>query len=299
MRDHFMGYVRADGSVGVRNLRLALPSVVCANRAALEAVRSVSDGVAIEHPVGCAQIGADRDQTKRVLVGVGAHPNVRTTAVIGLGCEGVPAAEVFEEVQGRRSMASVVTIQSAGGTTEAAAAARVFLEQDPPISNATRQEVSIHHLVLGVGPIEGLGSKGREVVDAFLRRGGKVVQSNTGESGAMPYAARIPDDADRVLMEAGEGSNQVMTGLAASGAQILLAECDRYRVGGHPVVPVIRIGYDPAIRAALQDDMDGMMNDRDAEAWVDWILDVASGEKTMAEMLGSSVFAIARIGPTL
>lgn len=299
MRDDFMGYVRPDGTVGVRDHRLALPSVVCANRAAIEAVRLVSGGVAIEHPIGCAQIGSDRDQTKRVLVGMGSHPNVRTTAVIGLGCEGVPAAEVFEAVQGQRSMASVVTIQAAGGTDEAAATARSFLEQESA-GSVSRQPVPIHRLVLGVGPIEGLGAKGRAVVEAFLNRGGQVVQSATGEAGAIPYAARVPEHANWVKMEAGEGTNQVITGLAATGAQILLAQCDRYHLGGHPVVPVIRIGYDQALRKALQDDMDGMIDDRDADAWVDWILEVASGEHiTMAEMLGSSVFAIARIGPTL
>ena len=120
MRDHFMGYLRSDGSAGVRDYRLALPSVVCANRAAIKAAREISSGVAIEHPIGCAQIGADREQTKRVLIGVGSHPNVMATAVIGLGCEGVPAAEVFEAVQGYRVMASVITIQAAGGTEKAA-----------------------------------------------------------------------------------------------------------------------------------------------------------------------------------
>lgn len=299
MRDHFMGYVRSDGSVGVRDHLLALPSVVCANRAAMEAAREVPCGAAVEHPVGCAQIGADREQTKRVLVGVGSHPNVRTTAVIGLGCEGLPAIEVFGEVQARRSMADVVTIQEAGGTEEAAIKAGQFLKQEAT-RDIRRQEVAIHRLALGVGPILGLGIKGREVVEAFLNRGGKVVQSGIGEKGALPYAARIPDDADWAIMEAGEGSSQVMTGLAATGAQILLAQCDRRHFGGNPVVPVIRIGYDHNLHAALQDDMDGMIEDRDPDGWVDWILDVASGtQPTMAEVFGSSVFTIARVGPTL
>lgn len=299
MRDHFMGYLRADGSVGVRNYRLALPSVVCANRAATEAARQVSNGVAIEHPIGCAQIGADREQTKRVLVGIGSHPNVMATAVIGLGCEGVPAAEVFDAVQGCRSMASVITIQEAGGTDEAAAQARLFLQTEHP-SPPARQKVSIHQLLLGVGPVAGLGIKGQAIIKAFLKRGGRVVQSATGEVGALPYATKMPDALDCAKMEAGEGSSQVMTGLAATGAQILLAECDRHHLGGHPVVPVIRIGYDHKLRAALQDDMDGMLDDRDADAWVDWILAVANGERTtMAESSGASVFAIARVGPTL
>lgn len=299
MRDHFMGYLRSDGSVGVRDYRLALPSVVCANRAAIQAADKISRGVAIEHPIGCAQIGSDREQTKRVLVGVGSHPNVMATAIIGLGCEGVPAAEVFDGVQTCRSMASMVTIQAAGGTEEAATQARLFLQAEH-LGPSVRQKMSIHQLLLGVGPVAGLGLKGQEIIEAFLHRGGRVVQSATGDAGALPYATKMPDSLDCAKMEAGEGSNQVMTGLAATGAQVLLAECDRHHVGGHPVVPVIRIGYDHHLRTALQDDMDGMMDDRDADAWVDWILEVASGERTtMAESSGASVFAIARVGPTL
>ncbi len=295
MRTEFLGYRRFSGQVGVRDHRLALPSVVCATRAAFWAVEE-TDAIFIEHPIGCAQIGADREQTRRVLVGMGAHPNVRAVAVIGLGCEGVPAEEVYEGLQAAGQWASVVTIQASGGTREAAQSARRFLETTPP---ASREPAGIRDLLLGVGPIDGLGRAGRRLIEAFLDRGGRVVYSTREAVDALPYGAPVPEKTVYAAMQAGSGATETMTGLGASGAQILLGQCDPHNLGGHPVVPVIRLGGDERWRTALSDDMDGLISDRDADLWVDFILAVASGEMTMTESLGSSSFAIERIGPTL
>ncbi|NMP21382.1 UxaA family hydrolase [Sulfobacillus harzensis] len=295
MRTEFMGYRRSGGHVGVRDYLLALPSVVCATRAAFWAVEG-TDAIAIEHPIGCAQIGADREQTRRVLVGIGAHPNVRAAMVIGLGCEGVPAQEVYQGLLDRGQATAVATIQESGGTREAAQAARTFLAG---VKAVPREQVGIQDLVLGVGPIEALGAAGRALVEAFLDRGGRIVFSATDDPGALPYGTPIPPSVRCAAMEAGTGPTETMTGLAACGAQILLGICDPHNLGGHPIVPVIRLGADERFRRALSDDMDGMIGDRDPDGWVDWILAVASGEMTLSESLGTASFAIERIGPTL
>lgn len=295
MRTDFLGYRRSCGKVGVRDYLLALPSVVCATRAAFWAVEG-TDAIQIEHPIGCAQIGIDREQTRRVLVGIGAHPNVRATAVIGLGCEGVPADEVYRGLQDVGQPASVVTIQASGGTREAAQAARNFLATITP---ASREPRGIQELLLGVGPIDALGTKGRQLIEAFLDRGGRVVYSTTDAADALPYGAPVPPNAREAAMQAGSGPTETMTGLAASGAQMLFGICDPHNLGGHPIVPVIRLGADERFRKAFSDDMDGLISDRDGDQWVDWILAVASGEMTMTESLGTASFAIERIGPTL
>ncbi|MCL4351557.1 MAG: UxaA family hydrolase, partial [Firmicutes bacterium] len=58
-RREFLGYRRENGTAGVRDLLLVLPAVVCANRAAWAAAQAIPGSVALEHPLGCAQIGAD------------------------------------------------------------------------------------------------------------------------------------------------------------------------------------------------------------------------------------------------
>ena len=295
-RTIFLGYVRSNGTVGVRDYLLALPSVVCATRAAAWAVDDLPGAVNVEHPVGCAQIGADRDQTLRVLVGVGSHPNVRQTAVLGLGCEGVPAQEVANRIRARNCRVEVTTIQAAGGTREAAQRARTVLLESAP--TADRQPVSIKRLVLGIGPINQLGEPGRAVVEAYLARGGRVIEI-AGPGTPLDYAAAPDVASQRMVTEGTVGANEAITGLVASGAQMILAQCDADNIGGHPVAPVMRIGYEARLQGALADDMDGMIEDRRPDEWVDWILEVASGETTAAEKSGASTFAIRRIGPTL
>ncbi|MCY0899686.1 MAG: UxaA family hydrolase [Firmicutes bacterium] len=272
----FWGIRRPDGRVGVRDYLLALPSVVCSQRAAARAVADLPQGVALAHPVGCAQIGADREITRSILIGMGRHPNVRGTVVVGLGCEGVPAAEVGAGIEAAGVPVSVVTIQAAGGTEEAARQAEEILKVwGAPSVERTR--VPISELVLGVGHIEGLGSAGEAVIEAFQARGGQI--------------RRVPPD------EA--GTSAALTALAAEGVHLIVEQCDAEHVGGHPIVPVVRWGYEPALASALADDWDGLIGERTADEWVDWLLRIAGGELTAAEALGAVTFAIGRRGPTL
>jgi altronate dehydratase large subunit len=277
---------------------LVLPSVVCATAAVREAAQSIPQAVFFEHPIGCAQIGSDRDQTLRTLVGVGAHPNVRDTVVIGLGCEGVPAQEVYQAIMERQHTAHVITIQAAGGTE--AAAQQAIADLTPDLSDSTpRQSVIVDHLILGVGTIDGWGAEGRHLIEACLDRGMRVIEGTVGGPQVLPYGSAMPVDVRHAAMEAPVGDSALITGLAAAGAHNIIAQADLHHLGGHPIVPVIRLGYQEKQRSALVDDMDGMFEDRTPDAWVDWILEVASGVQTMVETMHTETFAIERIGPTL
>ena len=91
----FMGYERADGSVGIRNEIWIVPTVGCVNgnaKAIADACRDlVSDGIdaviPLSHPYGCSQMGDDQEHTREVLAGLIRHPNAGGVLVLGLGCE--------------------------------------------------------------------------------------------------------------------------------------------------------------------------------------------------------------------
>jgi altronate dehydratase large subunit len=191
------GYLRENGEVGIRDHLLALPSVVCSNRAALEAGRAVG-GVSIEHPLGCAQIGADKDQTWRTLVGVGAHPNVRHTVVIGLGCEGVQASTIHQGILDRGRAADVFSIQSAGGTDQASSLAEDVLQNHQP-QPVDQVPISASKLLLGVADLKPLGERGEAIVQAFLAAGGRVLRAMTLSHSApsdhvVNYAEPVPGE---------------------------------------------------------------------------------------------------------
>ncbi len=294
----FLGWVRANGQVGVRNHLLVLPSVVCATHTVREAAHEISDAVYFEHPIGCAQIGRDRDQTLRTLVGMGAHPNVRDTVVIGLGCEGVPAEEVYQGIIERHHPAQVITIQAAGGSQKAAQKAIAALRSSP--SNPTvREAVAVDRLILGVGTINGWGTQGHHLIEACLDRGLRVLEGTNSRPRVLPYGAPMLENVQYAAMEAPVGDSALITGLAASGAHLIIAQADAHHLGGHPIVPVMRLGYEEKQRPTLLDDIDGMWEDRTPDGWVDWILEVASGVATMVEEMRTETFAIERIGPTL
>lgn len=80
----FRGYRRENARVGVRNHVVILPVDDLSN-AACEAVANNIKGVmAIPHPYGRLQFGADLELHFRTLIGTGANPNVAAVVVIGI-----------------------------------------------------------------------------------------------------------------------------------------------------------------------------------------------------------------------
>lgn len=82
----FMGYVRENGDVGIRNDIFIVVTVGCVNKVA-ERLASMTGAVAFTHPFGCSQLGDDQTVTQKVLKGIVNHPNAGGVLVLGLGCE--------------------------------------------------------------------------------------------------------------------------------------------------------------------------------------------------------------------
>jgi (2R)-sulfolactate sulfo-lyase subunit beta len=80
----FRGYRRANGRVGVRNHVVVLPVDDISNAAAEGVARNIMGTMAIPHPYGRLQFGADLELHFRTLIGTGANPNVAAVVVIGI-----------------------------------------------------------------------------------------------------------------------------------------------------------------------------------------------------------------------
>jgi (2R)-sulfolactate sulfo-lyase subunit beta len=78
----FLGYRRENGRVGVRNHVLILPVDDLSNAAAEAVANNVKGALAIPHPYGRLQFGADLDLHFRTLIGAGSNPNVAAVVVI-------------------------------------------------------------------------------------------------------------------------------------------------------------------------------------------------------------------------
>ncbi len=108
LNSEFMGYLRENGEVGIRNEIWIINTVGCVNKTAEILAReantkyvSLTDGVfSFPHPFGCSQLGEDHKNTQKVLAGLVNHPNAAGVLVLGLGCENNNIPE-FKKVLGK------------------------------------------------------------------------------------------------------------------------------------------------------------------------------------------------------
>jgi (2R)-sulfolactate sulfo-lyase subunit beta len=80
----FHGYKRENGRVGVRNHVIILPVDDLSNAACEAVANNIKGTLAIPHPYGRLQFGADLDLHFRTLIGTGSNPNVAAVVVIGI-----------------------------------------------------------------------------------------------------------------------------------------------------------------------------------------------------------------------
>ena len=188
---NFMGYRRPDGTVGIRNHVLVLPTVNCANQVARGIAANVRGTVWVEHQHGCSQLGADAEQTARAFIGHGIHPNVYGVVVAGLGCEVIRAQDIAAEIKKQcpYKPVHIIIIQDEGGSNTAiqagaAAAQRMMIEA----SMLKREPIAAAELILGTecgGSDACSGLSGNPalgvVSDMLIDAGGTAILAETAE----------------------------------------------------------------------------------------------------------------------
>lgn len=194
----FVGYERADGRLGVRNRILVLPSVICSHLVAEEIASRADRAIATPHDHGCAQLGADNDQTAATLHGMGANPNVAGTVVVGLGCEEVQSDTVAAALADRDLPVREVSIQNAGGTDPCIeAGVEAAAELAHHADAVTDTSASLGDLTVGVvvGDVEESTVRNANplisgIIDRITNAGGRVLVAGNERFAAHPGAVR-------------------------------------------------------------------------------------------------------------
>lgn len=183
------GYRRENGSYGIRNHVLVIPASVCASETATRIAMHVPGAVAIPHQHGCCQMGADFIQTVRTLVGFGKNPNVGGVLVVGLGCEGIQAADLVKGIRESGKMVESIIIQEEGGTPGAIEKGVKLLKAiAEKVDRMEKTDFDISELILGLecggsdptsgitaNPVIGIAS------DLLVQHGGSSILSETTE----------------------------------------------------------------------------------------------------------------------
>ena len=84
METKILGYRRENGRIGIRNHVLIIPVDDLSNAACLAVEHNINGTMAIPHPYGRLQFGADLDLHFQTLIGAGRNPNVAAVVVIGI-----------------------------------------------------------------------------------------------------------------------------------------------------------------------------------------------------------------------
>lgn len=193
----FTGYDRGERGTGTRNRVLVLPSVICSHVVADRIAERVPEAVSAPHDHGCAQIGADNEQTRRTFLGLGTSPNVAGTVVVGLGCEVLQSDEVASDMADLGVPVRELSIQGTGGTEECLERGVELAEELVSDARATeRTTAGLGDLTFGVvasdlrdSTLERADPLVGELVSSVVAAGGRVLVAGTERFTAHPGPA--------------------------------------------------------------------------------------------------------------
>lgn len=144
----FMGYVRENGEVGIRNDVWIVNTVGCVNKIA-ERIANATGALAFPHPFGCSQLGDDQSVTQKILKGMVNHPNAAGVLVLGLGCENNNIA-VFKETLGEYNPERVKFLNCQDVEDEYEAGVALVKELQAYAATFVRQPVPVSKLKIGL-----------------------------------------------------------------------------------------------------------------------------------------------------
>lgn len=182
----FMGYVRDNGEVGIRNEIWIVNTVGCVNKVA-ERIANATGARCFPHPFGCSQMGDDQLTTQKILAGMVNHPNAAGVLVLGLGCEN-NNIDVFKGVLGEYDSKRVKFLNCQDYSDEVAEGIKIVEELQAYADTFERQEVPVSKLKIGLkcGGSDGYsGITGNPLVgrlsDKVIAMGGSCVLTEVPE----------------------------------------------------------------------------------------------------------------------
>jgi len=144
----FMGYVRKNGDVGIRNDVWIVVTVGCVNKVA-EQIAKETGALHFPHPFGCSQLGDDQTTTQLVLRGLVNHPNAGGVLVLGLGCEN-NNIDVFKKVLGEVDGNRVKFLNAQDAEDDVAEGIKLVRELQAYADTFKREPVPVSKLKIGL-----------------------------------------------------------------------------------------------------------------------------------------------------
>jgi len=270
--NEFMGYMRSDGRVGVRNLVAVIPSCGCSLHAASLIAAQVEGAALVGYDGGCGQTETDIELATQLLSQYGRHPSVIGSIVVSLGCETLDAVDLTRRISGGVAPVEPLVIQELGGTRRTVEKgvdlARKMLSGVP---NLRREPCPVSALTIGLecgGSDATSGMAANPAMGAFsdmmVDHGAQVILAETSEllgaehvlvdRAAGPEVARdllrTVAECERFLKATGEDfmGKQPSPGNVRGGITTVEEKAlgDVLKGGSTPVVEVLSYGQIPS-----------------------------------------------------
>lgn len=198
------GFLRKDGSAGIRDDLYIVPLVGCVNLVAegikkkfLSSHPDMEGRVhVLSHPYGCSQLGDDASATRNLLAGLAKNPNAGGTLILGLGCEN-NRMEFFLPALGEFDKDRILYFQSQDQKDEIVYGLEQMDKLYDIVSKDERVELPLSKLVIG---LKCGGSDGFSGLTANPLLG--MMCDVAGQSGAKIALTEVPEmfGAERDLM---------------------------------------------------------------------------------------------------
>jgi (2R)-sulfolactate sulfo-lyase subunit beta len=184
--ERLTGYRRADGRAGIRNHVVILPVDDLSNAVAESVARAIPYALAIPHPYGRLQFGADLDLFFQTMIGTGANPNVAAAVVIGI--EPAWTERIADGIAATGKPVAQFSIERHGDLRVLELAARRAAQLVQDASELTRVPVERGELLMSIkcgesDTTSGLGANPAtaQAVDRHIAAGGTVIFGETTE----------------------------------------------------------------------------------------------------------------------
>ncbi|RAP75741.1 UxaA family hydrolase [Paenibacillus montanisoli] len=293
---------RSSDSIG-----LILPTSLCAGQVANMITQQlnkqgagqpvISRYVALAHTEGCGNSGGQAEQLHaRTMIGYVTHPMVKHCLLLEHGCEKTHndyMRHQMDEMGVDASRLGFASIQLDGGITKVTQKVVAwFAGQLAADGEAEKETVGLEGLRIGImsdGPIsDEAGEQLAKLTKMVAGAGGLVVvPENSGllstaayrnpifaTSNVRPsiaYGEHVRCNGFHIMETPTEHWVETVTGLAATGVEIMIALVGNRPMQTHPFVPMLQIASEPAMLQNYDNDLDLLLMG-DANAWTEQIL---------------------------
>jgi len=315
---HFRAYHTARGYASDR-IGLIVPTSLCSGQIARMLAEKlnrqqkdkISRFVALVHTEGCgAAPGYSQQLYLRTVLGHIRHPIVAKGLLLEHGCEQThnDAMRNFLSESGLdASSLGWASVQLDGGIVKVMdKAADWFSTQIDALPDSAAETVGLEHLRLGLGGMgdcpasaaQSLAQLAQQIVNngglVVIPENASLLQSDTFRqallldpshvSPTLAYGQAAPGPGLHIMATPTDHGVETLTGLGASGVDVILMHQSGPLLQVHPMIPVLQISADPMTCERYQDDLDLLLSDEiltsGAEQILEKVLAVASGDYT-------------------